>query len=118
MRDVTDLFNDLKNGTLPAVSFVKPDGAMDGHPNSSKLDLFEAFAKNIVALAQSNKERMHSGDRIYYRDEGGGYYGQRKLHSGAGLSGTGRAFSSWIAMNAFLEGRAYQPFLASRLTFR
>ncbi len=31
---VTDLFNDLKNGTLPAVSFVKPDGAMDGHPNS------------------------------------------------------------------------------------
>jgi hypothetical protein len=31
MRDVTDLFSDLKNGTLPAVSYVKPDGAMDGH---------------------------------------------------------------------------------------
>src|SRR5216684_728491 len=38
MRDVTDLFADLANGTLPAVSYVKPDGAMDGHPNSSKLD--------------------------------------------------------------------------------
>src|SRR5260221_684141 len=25
MRDITDLFTDLKNGTLPAVSYVKPD---------------------------------------------------------------------------------------------
>ena len=40
MRDVTDLFNDLKNGTLPAVSYAKLDGAMDGHPASSKFDLF------------------------------------------------------------------------------
>src|SRR5579871_5574781 len=47
MRDVTDLFNDLTNGTLPAVSYVKPDGLMDGHPASSKWSLFEAFAQNI-----------------------------------------------------------------------
>ena len=54
MRDVTDLFTDLANGTLPAVSYVKPDGTMDGHPASSKWILFEAFAQNIVHLAQSN----------------------------------------------------------------
>src|SRR5215469_2407561 len=36
MRDVTDLFTDLTNGTLPAVSYVKPDGLLDGHPASSK----------------------------------------------------------------------------------
>jgi hypothetical protein len=32
MRDVTDLFTALVNGTLPAVSYVKSDGAIDGHP--------------------------------------------------------------------------------------
>jgi phospholipase C len=74
MRDVTDLFNDLKNGSLPAVSFVKPDGAMDGHPNSSKLGLFEAFAKNIVALAQSNEEQWAETAIFITVDEGGGYY--------------------------------------------
>jgi phospholipase C len=74
MRDVTDLFSDLKNGTLPAVSYVKPDGAMDGHPNSSKLDLFEAFVDNIVQLAQSNKEQWAETAIFITFDEGGGYY--------------------------------------------
>ena len=60
MRDVTDLFTDLANGTLPAVSYVKPDGTMDGHPASSKWTLFEAFAKNIIELAQSNPEQWAS----------------------------------------------------------
>jgi len=74
MRDVTDLFTDLVNGTLPAVSYVKPDGAMDGHPNSSKWTLFEAFAENIVELAQSNKEQWAETAIFITVDEGGGYY--------------------------------------------
>jgi phospholipase C len=74
MRDVTDLFDDLKKGTLPAVSYVKPDGLLDGHPESSKFDLFEAFAKNIIELAQSNKEQWESTAIFVTVDEGGGYY--------------------------------------------
>jgi phospholipase C len=74
MRDVTDLFDDLKNGTLPAVSYVKPDGALDGHPASSKFNLFEAFTKNIIGLAQSNKEQWASTAIFVTVDEGGGYY--------------------------------------------
>jgi phospholipase C len=74
MRDVTDLFTDLKNGTLPAVSYVKPDGAMDGHPASSKWTLFEAFADNIIQLAQSNKEQWKETAIFLTVDEGGGYY--------------------------------------------
>jgi len=74
MRDVTDLFTDLKNGTLPAVSYVKPDGLLDGHPASSKFDLFEAFAKNIIELTQSNKELWESTAIFVTVDEGGGYY--------------------------------------------
>src|SRR5271165_3168265 len=74
MRDVTDLFSDLKNGTLPAVSYVKPDGVMDGHPASSKWGLFEAFARNIIELAQSNKEQWRETAIFVTVDEGGGYY--------------------------------------------
>jgi len=74
MRDVTDLFNDLTNGTLPAVSYVKPDGAMDGHPASSKWGLFEAFAQNIIELAQSKPEQWASTAIFVTVDEGGGYY--------------------------------------------
>jgi phospholipase C len=74
MRDVTDLFADLTNGTLPAVSYVKPDGTMDGHPASSKFDLFEAFVANILQLAQSNKEQWAETAIFITVDEGGGYY--------------------------------------------
>jgi len=74
MRDVTDLFTDLANGTLPAVSYVKPDGTMDGHPASSKWTLFEAFAKNIIELAQSNRKQWAETAIFITVDEGGGYY--------------------------------------------
>jgi len=74
MRDVTDLFTDLVKGTLPAVSYVKPDGTMDGHPASSKWTLFEAFAENIIQLAQSNKEQWAETAIFVTVDEGGGYY--------------------------------------------
>jgi len=74
MRDVTDLYTDLMNGTLPAVSYVKPDGALDGHPASSKFDLFEAFVANILELAQSNPEQWAETAIFITVDEGGGYY--------------------------------------------
>src|ERR1700675_130729 len=74
MRDVTDLFTDIANGTLPAVSYVKPDGTMDGHPASSKWTLFEAFAKNIIDLVKSNPEQWAETAIFVTVDEGGGYY--------------------------------------------
>jgi phospholipase C len=74
MRDVTDLFADLVNGTLPAVSYVKPDGVMDGHPASSKWGLFEAFAQNIIQLAQSNPKQWAETAIFVTVDEGGGFY--------------------------------------------
>ncbi|HEV7490626.1 MAG TPA: alkaline phosphatase family protein, partial [Rhodanobacteraceae bacterium] len=74
MRDVTDLFGDLSAGTLPAVSYVKPDGTMDGHPASSKWTLFEAFAQNIIELAQSNPDQWRETAIFVTVDEGGGYY--------------------------------------------
>jgi phospholipase C len=32
LKDTSDLYNDIKSGNLPAVSYVKPDGFLDGHP--------------------------------------------------------------------------------------
>jgi phospholipase C len=43
IQDTLNLYADITNGTLPAVSIVKPSGYVDGHPASSKLDLFEGF---------------------------------------------------------------------------
>jgi len=74
LQDTTALYAALKSGNLPAVSYVKPDGWLDGHPSSSKLDLFEGFVKKIVDGVQANQELWQSTAIIVTFDEGGGYY--------------------------------------------
>jgi len=74
IQDTTNLYNDIKNGTLPAVSFVKPSGLVDGHPASSKLDLFEGFSKKIVDAVQANPKLWKDTAIFITEDEGGGYY--------------------------------------------
>jgi phospholipase C len=72
--DTVDLYADIANGNLPAVSFVKPSGWVDGHPASSKWNLFEGFVKKIVDAVHSNKELWESTAILITVDEGGGYY--------------------------------------------
>jgi len=72
--DTVDLYKDIANGTLPAVSFVKPSGWVDGHPASSKWDLFEGFVKKIVDAVKANPELWESTAIFITVDEGGGYY--------------------------------------------
>ncbi len=74
MKDTLDLYNDIANGTLPAVSVVKPSGYVDGHPSSSKLDLFEGFTKKIVDAVQANPALWKDTAIFITEDEGGGYY--------------------------------------------
>ena len=74
LQDTANLYEAIKTGTLPAVSFVKPDGWLDGHPSSSKLNLFEGFVKKIVDGVQANQELWASTAIIVTFDEGGGYY--------------------------------------------
>jgi phospholipase C len=73
-QDTTDLYKAIQNGTLPAVSYVKPDGWLDGHPSSSKLNLFEGFVKKIVDGVQANPQLWASTAIIVTFDEGGGYW--------------------------------------------
>ncbi|MDQ1389614.1 MAG: hypothetical protein QOF56_3068, partial [Acidobacteriaceae bacterium] len=73
-QDTTALYQAIQDGTLPAVSYVKPDGWLDGHPASSKLNLFEGFVKKIVDGVQANRKLWESTAIIVTFDEGGGYY--------------------------------------------
>ena len=74
IKDATDFFSAVDDGTLPAVSFVKPDGLLDGHPASSKFDLFEGMVKKIVDHLTANPELFASTALIITVDEGGGFY--------------------------------------------
>ena len=74
IKDATDFFNAVDNGTLPEVSFVKPDGLLDGHPASSKEDLFEAMTRKIMDHLTANQELFASTVLFLTMDEGGGYY--------------------------------------------
>jgi phospholipase C len=74
VQDAADLRADIANNTLPAFSIAKPDGLVDGHPASSKPDLFEGFVKEIISSVQANPEVWKSTAIFVTFDEGGGYY--------------------------------------------
>ncbi len=63
LKDTLDFYADVSNGYLPAVSILKPDGLVDGHPASSKLDLFEGFSKKVIDAVMSHpslwKDTVH-----------------------------------------------------------
>jgi phospholipase C len=74
IQDTDNLYPDIKDGKLPAVSIVKPSGLVDGHPSSSKLDLFEGFTKKIVDEVKKNPTLWKDTAIFITEDEGGGYY--------------------------------------------
>jgi len=74
IQDTANLYDDIRSGNLPAVSIVKPSGLVDGHPASSKLDLFEGFTKKIVDQVKANPELWKDTAIFITFDEGGGYY--------------------------------------------
>jgi len=74
IKDATDFLNAIDSDTLPAVSFVKPDGLIDGHPASSKIDLFEGMTKKIYDHLNAKPDLMAKTAFIITFDEGGGYY--------------------------------------------
>ena len=74
LKGIRDLYGDIRQGTLPAVSIVKPDGFLDGHPASSKGELLEGFTKKIVEMVKANPSLWKDTAIMITADEGGGYY--------------------------------------------
>jgi phospholipase C len=74
LKDETDLFGDIENGWLPAFAITKPSGLLDGHPASSKLDLFEGYSKKIIDAIKAKPELFKDTAIFVTFDEGGGYW--------------------------------------------
>jgi phospholipase C len=74
IQDFSQFALDVQNNTLPAVSFIKPDGINDGHPASSSLSLFETFSTNIVNEVIRKPTLFKDTAILITFDEGGGYY--------------------------------------------
>jgi len=74
IKDTVDLLADIKNNTLPSVSFGKPDGLLDGHPQSSKIDLFEAYVQQVLDALEANPKLKAETVVFITWDEAGGYW--------------------------------------------
>jgi phospholipase C len=74
IKDTVDLLADIKASTLPAVSFGKPDGLLDGHPSSSKIDLFEAYVQQVLDALEANPKLKADTAVFVTWDEAGGYW--------------------------------------------
>jgi len=74
LKDTTDLYDDIRTGIFPAVAYVKPSGLNDGHPESSKMSIFEGFTHKILVELAKNKKLAAETAVMITVDEGGGYW--------------------------------------------
>jgi len=74
ITDLADFFTDVQNGTLPAVSVVKPDDVLDAHPGTSLPIMYEAFLSNLIGSVKANNTLWQSTAIFITWDESGGLY--------------------------------------------
>jgi phospholipase C len=81
IKDTSDLIQSIQDSSLPAVSFGKPDGILDGHPQSSKVDLFEAYVLNVLGALDANPKLKAETAVFVTWDEAGGYWDSGYIQS-------------------------------------
>ena len=96
IKDTADLLSDIDHDTLPAVSFAKPDGLLDGHPQSSKLGLFEAYLRNI--LDRPTRIPLKAKTAVFIVFDEGGYWDSGRCNRSTSPA-TGHA--SFLAISKF-----------------
>jgi phospholipase C len=72
--DLSQLYSDIATNQLPAVSFVKPDVLLDGHPGSSTPPLYESFVRKIINSVKANNQLWSDTAILITFDESGGLY--------------------------------------------
>ncbi len=72
--DIDAFYAHVQDGSLPAVSYVKPDTNLDGHPGTSTPPLYEAFLRKLIGAVQANQELWSKTAILITFDEGGGLY--------------------------------------------
>jgi phospholipase C len=75
LQDETQFFTDLSNGSLPAVSFIKPLGPNNEHPGYTDLVTGQQHVADIVHAVQNSPDWEHTAIIITY-DENGGRWDQ------------------------------------------
>ena len=92
LKDLGAFFADVHNGTLPAVSFIKPDVLLDSHPGTSTPPLFEGFVQRIIDTVQSEPGLWKNTAILITFDESGGST-TRDIYNRSISSATARALS-------------------------
>ncbi|MEX3557482.1 MAG: alkaline phosphatase family protein [Burkholderia sp.] len=78
---LTSFDNDVKNSTLPAVSFVVPKNLDSGHPGYSAPATYELFLQTLVANVQANPTLWAHTAIVITTDEGGGHFDSGAIQS-------------------------------------
>jgi phospholipase C len=73
IKDETDFIAAAKAGTLPAVSFVKPDGIDNEHPNYTNVINGESHALRLIDAVRNGPNWSDTAIIVTY-DENGGFW--------------------------------------------
>ena len=73
LKDETDFTAAAKAGTLPAVSFVKPDGVDNEHPNYANVTAGEAHVLDLINAVRNGPNWADTAIIVTY-DENGGFW--------------------------------------------
>ncbi len=109
MKGPNGFYTQLAAGNLPNVSIIQPSGFADGHPATSKLDIWEGFVKDIIESVQANKELWNSTAIILIFDEGGGYYDSGYIQP-VDFFGDGTRMASLIVSPWAAGGKVYHGY--------
>ncbi len=71
LKDEADFFASLKNGDLPAVSFVKPLGPDNEHPGYASLSQGQQHVADVVRAVQSSRYWKTTAVIVTYDENGG-----------------------------------------------
>jgi phospholipase C len=71
LKDETQFFRDIAAGRLPAVSFVKPLGTLNEHPNSSELLAGQQHMASLVQAVRASPVWARTVIIITYDENGG-----------------------------------------------
>ncbi|MEZ0257409.1 MAG: alkaline phosphatase family protein, partial [Chthoniobacter sp.] len=72
LQDESNFFTDVTNGTLPAVSFIKPVGVNNEHPGYATLQQGQAHVASIIQALQANPSLWaHTAVIVTYDEHGG-----------------------------------------------
>jgi acid phosphatase len=81
LKGLASFYQDVSQGTLPAVSYVVPKNLDSGHPGYSAPPRYEVFIKDLIARVQANPQLWQSTAILVTTDEGGGYFDTGRIQN-------------------------------------